>query len=472
MDKKRRAAIEWLWLMFLGIALMLLPYSLFHKNALQSVKHSGKLVAVTINGPTTYYEGPDGPVGFEHDLATAFAEHLGVKLELLVADSFTDVFPMLLDGNADIATAGITITDYRKSFLRFSPPYQTIRQQVVYRRGNRPPRKVSDLLGRDIAVVAGSSYAERLEQLQAKHPDLAWTEADDMGPEELLIEVWEGLLELTIADSNIISVARQFYPELHVAFNIQEPEQLAWAFPLDEDKSLYWAAAKFLETMEQSGELDRLRDLYFGPAARSNYIDVTTFRARIDVRLPNYQDLFVEAGKRTGIDWRLLAAQAYQESYWNIHAVSPTGVRGIMQLTQSTAQQLNIENRIDPKASIKGGAIYLKRLRDKLPERIAEPDRTWMALAAYNVGFGHLEDARILTQKQDGDPDKWTDVRERLPLLAKAKWYKQTKHGYARGYEPVQYVRRIRTFYSILVKVDEEERPQASEALQVQPPAI
>ncbi len=452
-----RATLEWIWLAILAAALLLLPYSYSERSTLQAVKDSGKLVVLTFNGPTTYYEGPDGGAGFEHDLAQQFADTLGVELEIVVEDSFDNILPQIASGKAHFAASGITITDARKEIVRFSHPYQEIRQQVVFRRGNPRPRKISDLVGRDIGVVAGSSYVERLTDLKQVYPDLEWTEIPGMTPEELLIEVWEGLLENTIADSNIVAVVRQHYPEIHFGFDIQGSEPLAWAFPISNDDSLYLAANQFLQEMENSGGLAQLRDRYYGPAGRANYVDVTTFQRRIDNILPLYQETFEAAAEENEIDWRLLAAVAYQESYWDAEAVSPTGVRGIMMLTKATAKRLKIADRTDPQASIEGGARYLRTLRKKMPTRIEEPDRTWMALAAYNVGYGHLEDARILTEAQGGDPDKWLDVREHLPLLANPKWYRRTKHGYARGYEPVKYVSRIRSFFDILTRISEEQ---------------
>ncbi|MCW9016578.1 MAG: transglycosylase SLT domain-containing protein, partial [Kangiellaceae bacterium] len=131
--------------------------------------------------------------------------------------------------------------------------------------------------------------------------------------------------------------------------------------------------------------------------------------------------------------------------------------RGMMMLTLRTAKQLGISNRLDPKQSIEGGAKYFRKVKKRVPDRIVEPDRTWFALAGYNVGWGHVEDARIITQQQGADPDKWSDVKERLPLLQKKKWYKKTKHGYARGAEPVRYVTNIRRYYDVLVWLDEEQ---------------
>lgn len=470
---ERRELLEWLWLGGLAVLLLLLPATLFQSNRLEAVKDRGVLRVLTINGPTSYYEGPDGYQGFEYDLARAFAESLGVELDMQPERHFNTVLPKIARGKADFAAAGITITESRKSQVRFSPPYQEIRQQVVYRRGAERPRSVRDLIGRDITIVAGTSFAERLRELKEQYPDLEWTEVDDQSPEELLVEVWEGLTEITIADSNLVALVRKYYPELQVAFNIQKPEHLAWAFPLSDDDSLYNAAAEFIEKMRSSGEIKRLLDRYYGPVRQFSYVDVKVFKRRIETRLPNYQKWFEDAAQEFDLDWRLLAAQAYQESLWDPEAVSPTGVRGLMMLTNRTARNLNVDDRVDVESSIRGGALYLRDLIDRVPPQVEEPDRTWMALAAYNVGMGHLEDARVITAQQGGDPNKWTDVRERLPLLANPAYYTKTQHGYARGYEPVEYVRRIRLYYDILVKYDEEHREEAdSDALKVDPAAL
>jgi membrane-bound lytic murein transglycosylase F len=321
-------------------------------------------------------------------------------------------------------------------------------------------------------VQAGTSYAERLNELKQQYPELRWTEVDKE-TEELMQVVWEGLLEISIADSNIVAINRQYFPEIQVAFNLQNPESLAWAFPLGEDHSLYDAAVKFLEKSRASGELAQLVDRYYGPASRSNFVNLSVYKVRIRSRLAQYQLMFEKAAKQYNLDWRLLAALGYQESYWDPAATSPTGVRGMMMLTEETANQLGIDNRLDVTQSIDGGAHYLQSLIERMPPGITEPDRTWMALAAYNIGTGHLEDARIITQKQGRDPNKWSDVKNYLPLLAETEWYSKTKNGYARGLEPVIFVNAVRTYYDVLVKTDEEEKAKKRpEALGIKVPAI
>ncbi len=445
---------------FLSIPVLILEFS-WDKNHLERIKSAGKLRVITFNGPTTYFEGNQGPRGFEYELVREFADRLGVKLEIKIADQFEDIMSEIKAARVDMGAAGLTITDERNKQFSFSTPYQTIKQQFVYRNGGKKrPRKPASLTGWDIMVTAGSSHAERLKNLQETYPEISWQETATDTPENLLVRVWEKQLEMTVADSNIVSVVRQFYPDLQIAFSLPPEDKLAWMFTLSNDKSLLEAANKFLLEVKASGQLDRLLDRYYGPSSKFNYVNTKKFLHSIDHLLPAYEDMFRLAGKNTGIDWRLLAAQGYQESHWDVDAVSPTGVRGIMMLTNATAKRLKIEDRLDPWQSIDGGSRYLKMLMDKLPARIKQPDRLWLALAAYNVGTGHLEDARILTQKAGDDPDNWLDVRKHLPLLASPEWHKKTRHGYARGYEPVAYVNRIRGYYAILSWYDRQrEKP-------------
>jgi membrane-bound lytic murein transglycosylase F len=450
----------------------LLSCTLSGNDGLNAVKSKGELVVLTRASPTTYFETPEGPGGFEYDLVKSFADHLGVSPRFIVAEKFSDILPRLINREANMAAAGISVTEERRKVLLFGPLYQQIRQQVVYRLGTVRPATVADLVGRHIEVQAGSNQVELLRELKREYPDLKWTEVNK-DTEDLLLQVWQGLVELTISDSNIISVNRQYFPDLQVAFTMPKPESLAWAFPLSADRSLQQAAEKFLEQSRDSGELAQLIDRYYGSASRSNFINMSVYKVRIRSRLPGYQALFEDAGKKYDVDWRLLAAISYQESFWEPLATSPTGVRGIMMLTEETAGQLGISERLDPAQSIDGGTRYILSLIDRLPDGITGPDRQWMALAAYNIGINHLEDARIITEKKGGDPNKWNDVKNNLPLLANKNWYIKAKYGYARGMEPVIFVNRVRTYYDVLVKIDDEEKAKNKPtALDLKAPAI
>ncbi|MES9972063.1 MAG: membrane-bound lytic murein transglycosylase MltF [Candidatus Thiodiazotropha sp.] len=416
----------------------------------ERIKASGELIVATRNSGTTLYEGSEGLTGFEYELVQLFAEELGVKAHFIIPKHFDDLLPTVINGDAHLAAAGLTVTPEREAEIRFGPSYQEITQQVVYRVGNRRPRKVEDLIGRDLHVLAASSHEEELQRLKETHPDLTWVSHTDLESAELMQMVQDKKIDFTIADSNEFSVTRRFMPYLKVGFDLTQPQPLAWAMAHAEDASLFNAMEDFFNRIRENGNLAQLIERHYGHIGRLNFVELRTFLKHIQNRLPKYQAYFEEAAEITGIDWRMLAAIGYQESHWNPKAKSPTGVRGIMMLTLTTAKQMKIESRLDPKQSIIGGAKYLRFIEKLLPERIKEPDRLWLTLAGYNVGFGHLEDARILTEHLEDDPDKWAEVKKHLPKLSLKKWYTSLKRGYARGKEPVNYVDNIRAYYELL----------------------
>jgi membrane-bound lytic murein transglycosylase F len=207
--------------------------------------------------------------------------------------------------------------------------------------------------------------------------------------------------------------------------------------------------------------LKRLVDRYYGHALRMNSVDSGALLEKIPTLLPTLKPHFREAETLSGVDWRLLAAIGYQESHWDPSATSPTGVRGLMMLTDETADRLQVKNRLDARDSIIGGARYFALLKEALHPRIGEPDKTFLALAAYNLGLGHLEDARIVAQQAKLNPDKWQDVRQVLGKLAEPETFTTLKHGYARGFEALQLVDNVRNYYDILVRMEPRD-PQFS----------
>ena len=281
-------------------------------------------------------------------------------------------------------------------------------------------------------------------------------------------------LDYAVVNSNEFSYGRRYYPSIAVAFDLTDKLDVAWAFTKKQDPSLHKATNQYFSKLQKDGDLKQLLDRYYTHIRQYDYVDARTFLKRIASRLPEYRPYFQAAAREQNFDWRLLAALSYQESHWEPDALSPTGVRGMMMLTRDTAERVGVEDRTDPVESIHGGARYLREVVNKIPERIPHPDRLWFALAAYNIGFGHLEDARILAESHGGNPDHWNDVREYLPLLSQKKWYEQTRHGYARGYEPVSFVRNIRRYYDVLVWLDEQQKRlrQAEVPPQITPPVL
>jgi membrane-bound lytic murein transglycosylase F len=417
---------------------------------LERIQASGELKVVTSNSPTTYYLDRGRQRGLEYELITRFAERLGVKTRFSILKSPEEMLAAIVNRDAHLAAAGLTATRGREQRIRFSHSYQSITQQLIYREGGQKPKDIAATRAGAFEIVAGSSHEERLRELQQELPELEWDSQPALTSTELMTLVYEQLIDYTMANSNEVALIRRYHPEVRVAFDMSQPQPLAWAFPHSQDNSLFDAAQDFLSEMKASGELQRLIDRYYGYAGTLDALETRIFRRHVAQRLPEYIPLFKQAARETGLDWQLLAAIGYQESHWNAEAVSPTGVKGIMMLTRATAKELGITERTDPEQSILGGARYILHIREKIPQRIANPDRLWMALAGYNIGFGHLEDARILTQRHGGNPDSWLDVRKYLPLLSQAKYYKSVKYGKARGGEPVAYVDNIRSYQDLL----------------------
>lgn len=425
------------------------------KNQLESIQEKGYIKVYSRISPTTMSVGEQGFSGFEYELVKLFAEDLGVRVQIVTHNDIAKILKEVEEGQVDFAAAGLTVTKQRQKHLRFGPPYQSITSKLVYLKGTSRPRDFSQV-DEQLTVMANSSHSEDLLAMQEDYPNLSWVERSDLTSQDLLDQVLSGETKYTIIDSNELDLMRQVHPELAVAFSVSEPENLAWAFSENGDNSLFIKAIEFFGRIREDGTLPYLIERYYGHLSKFDYVGSRAFHRSIDSKLDQFKPYFYEAAG-DDLDWRFLAAMSYQESHWDPDARSPTGVRGLMMLTLDTAGQLGIENRIDPKQSIMGGAEYFRLMKQKIPDRITDPDKTWFALAGYNVGFGHLEDARRLAEAAGKNPDKWLVVKKFLPLLRQKKWYSKTRYGYARGDEPVKYVNNIRRYYQVLKKVEDAQ---------------
>ena len=420
-------------------------------STLERIQKEGALRVITRNSPTTYFQDRAGETGFEFELARRFADSLGVELKIETADSLDDLFTRLNQPDGPIlAAAGLVATEGRKSQANFSRPYLQVTPQIIYRNGQRRPTRPEDLVGRRILVLKGSSHAEQLAELKKTLPELQYEESADVEIVDLLRMVDEGQIDLTLVDSNELAMNQVYFSNVRVAFDLGEARSLGWAVAGGDDVSLLQEIDKFLEQVQRNGSLQRLKDRYYGHVDVLGYVGAYTFATHLQQRLPRYEKDFRKAAEKYKVDWRLLAAIGYQESLWTADATSKTGVRGLMMLTQNTAQAMGVVNRLDPRQSIAGGAKYFSLIHSGLDDKMSEPDRTWFALAAYNIGVAHLADARKLAQAEGLNPDKWLDVQKMLPRLAQKQWYSKTRYGYARGGETVHFVRNIRRYYDIL----------------------
>ena len=418
---------------------------------LAAIQAGGVLRVAVRNAPTTWYiDRRAMPAGPEYELASAYAEHLGVTLELVERDSIAGVLKAVARGKADIAASGLTATPQRAQRFAFGPPYRTISERVVCNRTGQRARSLDDLSQVSLTVAEGSSYAETLRDMQAQHPGLDFKTAD-VGTEALLRKVWRGKLDCTVADSNILAINRRYFPELVSDLELASDKTLVWMMAEDAD-SLQQSVTAWADSRAAKDTLAAIDRRYYAPHQEFDFVDMRAFVRRIDQRYPRYDELFVEAGEDHGVDPILLAAQGYQESHWDADARSPTGVRGIMMLTRRTARSLGVDDRLDPEQSIDGGAKYLARMKTRFSDEVTEPDLTYLALAAYNVGRAHLHDAQTLARKRGLSPHAWDDVRQVLPLLSDKSVYPTLKYGYARGHEPVRYVERIQNYEDVLDK--------------------
>lgn len=427
-------------------------------STLERVKEDGVLRVITRNSPATYFQDRNGETGFEYELVKRFADDLGVELKIETADNLDDLFNQLGQPKGPVlAAAGLVSSEQRKQQVRFSHPYLQVTPQVIYRNGRSRPTSAKNLEGKHIMVLKGSSHAEQLAQLKLKYPAIEYEESDAVEVVDLLRMVDEGQIDLTLVDSNELAMNQVYFPKVRVAFDLGDARGQSWAVAAGEDNSLLNEINSFLDKVDKNGTLQRLKDRYYGHVDVLGYVGAYTFAQHLQQRLPKYEKQFRASAKLEKLDWRLLAAVGYQESMWQAEVTSKTGVRGLMMLTQNTAQAMGVSNRLDPKQSISGGAKYLAYIMEQLDDNIEEPDRTWFALAAYNVGGGHLDDARKLAGKEGLNPNKWLDVKKMLPRLSQKQWYSKTRYGYARGGEPVHFVANIRRYYDILTWVTQPQ---------------
>ena len=443
------------------------------KSDLEQIRERGVLRVGTLNNQLSYYIGPDGPAGLDYELAREFANQLGVKLEMKPVYRASSLYPALLNGEIDIIAAGLTQSTERMKKFRPGPAYYYVSQQVVYKQGNWRPRNLKQLLkkqeelvekneGKPILQIVGDAhFNQTLSNIRSQYPEFLFDVNQDADVNDLLKNVSDGNLPLTVADSVEVSLSQRIYPDIAVAFELTEDQPISWFLRPSQDESLYALVIEFFGHMKQSGELASLEEKYIGHIGSFDYVDTRAFIRALDSKLPKWSSLFQKYSEE--FDWRLIAALAYQESHWNPTAKSPTGVRGMMMLTLPTAKIVGVTNRLDPEQSVKGGVKYLRRMVGRIPDSISDHEKIWFALASYNVGYGHVMDARRLTRKQGDNPDAWADVKERLPLLRQRAYYSQTRYGYARGDEAKNYVENIRRYYQSIIGHVEQQAAKEGE---------
>jgi len=434
-------------LYFSVAALLLILVYRSTDHSLDKIEKRGYVTLITTNGPTTYYLYREQEMGFEYDLAKAFADYLGVELKVVVAE-WDDLFPLLRRERGDFIGAGLTITDETRRIISFSKPLLDIQHTVITHKDDREITDPEALDGEAIHIQLGNSGEEKLEELVERGHNLEIKLHENVSTDELISWIASKKIRVTLVDSNIALLSRRYYPEIKIPFAFKERRSLGWAVR-KKNKKLLGAINRFFDKIKKDGLYAKVYAKYYSYVEIFDYFDIKKFHQRIQTRLPRYQEILERVADQHDFDWRLIAAIVYQESHFRPRARSYTGVRGLMQLTLKAARDMGVKNRLDPKQSIYGGVKYLRRLYDAYDD-IEGRDRMLITLASYNVGPGHIADARQLARGKGLDPNKWTSLAEVLPLLSQRKYYKKAKYGYCRGSEPVEYVKRIVLYYDIL----------------------
>lgn len=416
-----------------------------------------ELVVAVREAPGFYQRDGDGYEGFDKDLVEAFAASLGLPARFIVVQDIGQAKRLLALHRAHLA---VTLPLDAQSSLRYSQAFREANKVLVAHEDSLGPSEMADLAGREVAVVAGSPLAADLRALPTP-PTV--TEIKQVNEAALLAEVAARRLPLVAVHEINVDLANNLYPELAVRLRLPGKIGLGWAFSGEASdaaaETLRAQADAFLHQARADGLLDRLYDRHFGHIQRIDANGIAKFIQDTQRLLPPLIHHFHLAQDATGIDWRLLAALAYQESHWDPLATSPTNVRGIMMLTEETADHLGVIDRLDVASSIRGGARYLAQLVEQVPETTPAPDRLWLGLAAYNLGMGHLRGGLAIARGMRRDPNSWYEMKQVLPRLSQPEIYARLKSGPARGGEAVILVENVRTYYDILKQLAPARMP-------------
>ena len=418
-------------------------------QSLAAIQARGTLNVATLNGPTTYYLGAHGPQGAQYSLATAFANSLGLKLNLYTVVDLPALREELLQGRADIIAADLSPDEFWTGTALASEPYQEIAQLVVMPRGSERAHGLDELANQRIALPRNGAQLRMLEQLRAQAaPDLQWDLVSSVKGDPLEL-VSQDKADFAMIDATLFAYTRHLFPDVVTAFTLPQARSANWLVSRHSGR-LLTRINTFFADLKDHQKMAALLSTATPSSPEFEFQTSQRLQKDIETQLPALRPHFEEASRATAVDWRLLAALGYVESHWQATASSADGAVGIMMLTRETGATLGVTDRNDARQSILAGARYFVQVREQIPDRIAEPERTWFALAAYNVGYGHLEDARRLSQSQGGNPDRWSDVSKALPLLAMIEYYENTKHGFARGWEPAHMVAQVQLFLKLL----------------------
>lgn len=421
---------------------------------LDGIKERGVLRVLTRNNAATYFIYRGRILGFEYDLAKHFAESLGLRLEIVVPPSASDLIPWLLEGKGDMIAASMTINEKRKKQVAFSSPYNQVDETIVAANCNGLS-SVADLSGRTLVVRKSSSYWSTLEKLKAEGATFTLQVApEEFETEEIIAKVSDGVFDLTLADSHILDLELTWRDDIKGCFSIGDKQAHGWALRPGSGELLAAVNAYFKK--EYRGLYFNMKvDKYFKNARKIKKFK--EMRADLTGGISPFDELVIQYSDRYKFDWKMIVAQMHQESRFDPNAKSWAGALGLMQVMPTTGAEMGFKNLSHPESGIHAGTKYLSILRKRFDLHLPVEDRLWFALASYNAGYGHVRDARLLAEEMGLSGERWFDnVEQAILLLSKREYANKARYGYCRGQEPVAYIREIHKRYQAYQQLGDE----------------
>ena len=440
----------------------------FHPRSLEEIKKSGYLNILTRNNATSFFIHKGHRMGFDYELGKALATSIGVRARFIVPKNWNDLIPALKRGEGDVIAGEMTVTPARALEVQFAEPYLTTRELIIYKKGSSAPQTADDLSGQPVRVRTGSSYFVNLTILnarlsaQGRAPAQIQTAPETEETEDIIAKVHRGEVPFTIADELIARPTVAFLKDLVLGPPLSEKSDLAWAVRKDEP-ALLKAVNDFFKKSKRSAFFNVLKKRYFERMVEFRAYARDTIGQNQHRSISPFDRWIFEAASKQGTDWRLLAAQIYQESQFEPHRKSWCGAQGLLQIMPSTARELGVKNPYDPREGITAGARYMGKLMNRFSDVMDPNERYKFALASYNCGAGHVEDARHLAKRKGWDDRVWSNVQKTMLLLSHEEYHGQTRFGYCRCGEPVGYVQEILERYDAYRQIVADSPPPPNE---------
>ncbi|QLE03141.1 transporter substrate-binding domain-containing protein [Galbibacter sp. BG1] len=426
---------------------------------LSEITAGGTLKALTVYSGTSYFLYRGRPMGFEYELLNNLAEHLGLDLEIVIARNEDDLIDMLNTGKGDILAHGYTITQSRKRLMNFTD-YLYLSQQVLVQKKPDNWRKMKlhqiqkeliqdpiELIGDTVSVKKNSSYAERIKNLSEEIGGEIFidTLSGSLPAGKVIQQVVNGDIKLTVVDENIAAINASYFPVLDIDTPVSFSQRIAWGVRKS-SPNLLKKVNSWVDSLKNTTDYYVIYNKYFTNKRQFRARVKSDFYSLNERKISPYDPLIKKHSQKLGWDWKLLASLIYQESQFKPQSESWVGAKGLMQVMPATARELGIQNTADPKESIQGGTMYLKKLYRSFDQVEDSIQRIKFTIASYNAGLYHVKDAQALCEKYDLDPLRWDQNVEKMILeLSYPKFYNDpvVKYGYVRGIEPYVYVDQI-----------------------------